>query len=264
VTDAKTMRGIDYIRLVRFHYHLTFSSAISGALLFAEEVGPPLFASLLLLYISFNVLLYGGIYTMNGLADLASDAQHSTKRNRPLPARRVSTQSAAVFSFVLTALGLASGAWLFGTHLFSVYVGALFLNVFYTFFAKQVPYLELVVNSLTHPLRFLGGVLLAGERAPYALLAAVFFLAFGFAVCRRVVEKDVEGWECRKTLPSYSDRELVTLITLSFLGILTLAGTDPVHPRSVYQGIVLVYLVFVYGSCFSWPVRGWLRAIWTT
>ena len=134
----------------------------------------------------------------------------------------------------------------------------------HTFFAKHIPYLELVVNSLTHPLRFLGGVLLAGEKAPYALLAAMFFLAFGFAVCRRMVEKDVEGWQCRAALGSYSDKELVVLITLSFLSILTLAATDAVQPRAVYQGIVLIYRAFVFGGCFSWPVRGWLRAIWTT
>ena len=61
------------LRLIRFQYHITFIGVILGAALVARGLPQSLAQSLALLYVSFNVLLYGGIYTMNDILDAESD-----------------------------------------------------------------------------------------------------------------------------------------------------------------------------------------------
>jgi len=252
-----------YIRLIRFEYHVTFIGVVCGALLFTKAGTAPWYKPLLLLYASFNVLLYGGIYTMNAVADVASDRRHPLKRKRPLPSKAIPMKSAVAFSAVFITAGLLSGLVLFNGPVFHIYIAVLALNVFYTFVAKKVPYLELIINGLTHMLRFLMGVLLVGAEAPRLFLLAIFCLAFGLAGVRRSVEKDVPGWEVRKTLKFYSTRGLIVLELLAFLVISLLWVTDPSVPRVFYGVLAAVYIVLVGGAHLSGPVRHFFRFIWT-
>jgi 4-hydroxybenzoate polyprenyltransferase len=63
--------------LVKPRYHASFVTVAVGALLFAESFDALLVLRLAALYVSFNVLLYGGIYTFNDIADRAADARRT-------------------------------------------------------------------------------------------------------------------------------------------------------------------------------------------
>src|SRR5262245_17767226 len=152
-----------YLELIKFRYHVTFLTVVFAALIFAPHIQASLFRSLIELYISFNVLLYGGIYTLNDLRDLQSDLRHARKRNRPSPSGRVPIRNARYFAALLIAAGLISARVLFGPPIFAVYLAVFGLNVFYSFFARSVAYLDIAINTATHPLRFLLGVLLTGR-----------------------------------------------------------------------------------------------------
>lgn len=253
----------DYIRLIRFKYHVTFISVVLGALLFADGTTMQLLKSIALLYLSFNVLLYGGIYTLNDVADFKSDSRHPLKRNRPLPSGRVSVKAAYLFAVALIVGGLLTGFLLFRMEIFLIYLATLALNIFYTFAAKKVPYLELFVNSATHPLRFFMGVLLVSNAVPYLLLLAVFAIAFGLACVRRVVEMDVKGWEIRSVLKAYSARRLLLLQVMAFLSIIAAATADATTVKAYYAVIAAAYLVLVFGIYFSVRIRGFFRHVWT-
>src|SRR3989304_746319 len=75
-----------YKKLIKPKFHITFIMVILGAFLFAPAISPSLFLTLLFLYLSFNVLLYGGIYTLNDIIDVESDKKSLLKKTRPLPA----------------------------------------------------------------------------------------------------------------------------------------------------------------------------------
>lgn len=81
---------IVWLRLIKFRYHVTFVSVLCGALLFAPRIDRQLGVSLVLLYCCFNILLYGGIYTLNDIADRATDARHPRKGRRPVASGAVS------------------------------------------------------------------------------------------------------------------------------------------------------------------------------
>ena len=78
------------VALVKFRYHVTFINVALGALIFAARLDGAFAWRLFALYVSFNVLLYSGLYAINDLADRESDARHPLKRRRPIPSGRMS------------------------------------------------------------------------------------------------------------------------------------------------------------------------------
>ena len=264
----------DYVKFIRFKYHHSFLVVVLGALLFSNSLTSlpsllKLLQQLLMLYVSFNILLLGGLYTLNDIADAKSDEKHPLKKNRPIPSGRVSTKSALAFSLLLTTAGFASGYALFSRNIFYVYLAIFALNLFYTFVAKKVPYLELVTNSVTHPLRFLMGTLLGSQshtlplQAPYFPILALFLLYLGLACVRRIVEKDVQGWEARKTLRFYPMPVLFSIQLLSFLAILAITAIDASVTKALYLLVTTAYLILVFGIYLFKPVRKLFTTVWT-
>lgn len=262
VTTRRNVLG-NWLRLIRFRYHLSFVGVVLGAVLIAKGLSASLMLSLLVLYLSFNVLLYGGLYTLNDILDAESDRQHPRKRNRPVQSGAISPRAAVLFAVILTAGGLVSGYVLFTAAVFSIYVAVLALNVCYSVAARKVPWLEIVFNAAPHPLRFAMGAALAGGTAPRSLLTGIFFLAFGIAATRRLLEKDVHGWRARTVLESYSDRNLFLLRLMPFCAVFLQLALDASISKAFYVAILTVYAVVVFGVDFLRPVRLFFVELWT-
>lgn len=251
-----------FVALVKFRYHITFISVITGALLFAPRVEARLFGELALLYVTFNVLLYGGIYTMNDIADRASDVRHPRKRCRPIAAGAVGVPAATCFAITLICAGVACGASVFETGVVACFVLALAFNLAYSLFGRNRRYLDLLLNSVTHPTRFLMGTLLVGRVPPATHLLVLMLLAIALSCLRRQVEKDSPGWRSRQTIAAYAPSELprfafACLMTL--LGLIAmLAGEAP-----GFYAIVGMAVVVAVAGWFESPVRKGLREVWT-
>lgn len=256
-------RILAYLELIKFRYHITYLTVVFAALIFASRIDLSLLRSLIQLYLCFNVLLYGGIYTLNDLRDLKSDREHPRKRNRPIASGRVSPQAGRIFSGVLIASGLGSVLLFFGQAMFFVCLAMLGFNLFYSFIARNVPYLDLAINTATHPLRFLLGGLLAGRDAPLLHLGAYFFFVFGLSCLRRELEKDVTGWEARPTLKAYSLRTLRQLEWASIVCILGFLAADGMTSPGFYAVIIPTYLLLVVGARLSPTIRSYLHHVWT-
>jgi 4-hydroxybenzoate polyprenyltransferase len=253
----------DWLKLIRFRYHLSFVGVVLGAALIARGLPVQLSLALLVLYLSFNVLLYGGLYTLNDILDAESDRRHPRKRNRPVQSGAISLRGAALFAATLLAGGLVSGYVLFTDAVFSIYLAVMTLNLCYSAVARQIPWLEIVFNAAPHPLRFAMGAALAGGTAPRSLLLGIFFLAFGIAATRRLLEKDVRGWQARKVIERYTRRDFFLLRTLPFCAVFLLMALDDYLPKAFYAVILTVYLVIVFGVDFLRPVRLFLVELWT-
>lgn len=251
---------MSYLRLIRFKIHVTFIAVIIGALVFAPTISLSLLKPLFLLYLSFNVLLYGGIYTLNDIADIELDRKHSLKKKRPLPSGEISILSALVFAIILISLAFLSGAIFFKAPIMIMYFIFLVLNLFYTFIAKKIPYLELVTNATTNALRFPMGILLVKGDVPYLLLLAFFFLALGIASVKRKIEMDAHGLEGRPVLKFYSENQLVSLQLLSFLAILLLLIIDAKVSKVLYFIIAAFYMPAVFGAYFR-PVKTFIKEL---
>lgn len=245
------MKLINYVRLFKFRYHISFIIVILGALILTDQPFYILVKPLLIVYFSFNVLLYGGLYTLNDIADIESDSKHPKKKNRPLPSKSISIPSAYIFAFVSIFIGLIIAGFCFGRNIFLMYLSFILVNQIYTHIAKKIPYVEILFNSLTYPMRFFLGVLLVTSKVPHFLLLAILLFAFGFACTRRVIERRAPGWEARHVLQYYTEAKLITLQIIAF-GLIAIISIINYPFYDIWYIIMIVlYLIFVCGIYFS-------------
>src|SRR4051794_36868696 len=114
--------------------------------------------------------LSSAVYLWNDLIDIEKDRAHPTKRNRPIPAGRLSTRTASVAATVLGAGSLMFGM-LLGLDFALVAAGYLLLNVAYSLYLKRVVYLDVLAISTGFLLRVLAGALaIHVETSPYLLI----------------------------------------------------------------------------------------------
>ena len=254
-----------YVRLIRFHYHSTFAGVVFGALLTASQPADysVLLPQILALYVTFNILLYGGIYSVNSIVDREADLNHPLKRFRPLPAAELDVRSAKIFAIIMIGAGLASASILFNVFVFGCFMAFVALNLVYSTALKNIPYLEIIANAATHPLRFVMGVVLVEGEIPAALVLAMFFLAFGAAVTRRCVERSLDGWRARPVLESYSARSLFSMRLAGFVAILLIATVDTSVPPVIYRCVLAFYCALVFGFELFPPIKYAFARLWT-
>ena len=252
-----------WLRLIKFRYHLTFCTVVFGALLFARDVNWTLALRLLGLYGCFNVLLYGGIYTLNDVADRSSDARHPRKALRPVASGRVSARAAIAYGAGLIASGLGIAYLLFDEPIVGCFGAVLAFNGIYSLGGRNLRYVDLVFNSITHPTRFLMGTLLVGRVPPLSHLAALLALAIAMSCLRRAVERDLPGAEARVTITRYAPRELPSLSTSCLLILTVMALAFGTRAPGFYIVVLVTGAIVGVGGWLSRPLRAGLREIWT-
>jgi 4-hydroxybenzoate polyprenyltransferase len=248
--------------LLKPRYHLSYTTVVAAALLFARAPDGALAARLLALYLAFNVLLYGGIYIANDVADARADAAHRHKHSRPIPSGQLSMQTAVLSAAGLIASGLLAVALLFPPGVMVASCAALILNAAYSAGGRNVPYLDVALNSAPHAVRFLMGVLLVGQTPPAGHLVAWFCLAAGIACVRRLVELEAGGESNRPTLRHYSTRGLSLAADLGIVTIVALCAVDGFRSPGFYLIAVTAYVLLVLGARRSSVVQGRLAWLW--
>ncbi len=251
----------DYIKLIKFRYNLSFILVILGALLYAPQINLSLLLSLVLVYISFNILMYTGLYTLNDIIDRESDSKHPKKKQRVIPSGKISLFQAWMVCIWGIFFGLLMAFLLFRS-LFYIYLCFIAFNIFYTFFAKKIPYLELIGNSITYPLRLLTGIILVGGVASIGPFIAIFFTALCTSAMRRIIERRYQGYEARKVLTHYTDRSLIIAQVLSFSIILVTLLID--FPRNFlfYLSLIIFCIVFDLILGYNKKLRKYLNYLW--
>jgi 4-hydroxybenzoate polyprenyltransferase len=234
-----------------------------GAMIFAERLDRQLFWRLALLYLSFNVLLYSGLYTINDLADRESDAQHPLKRHRPIASGRVSVHAAARWAAAFLIAGFVSGFYLFGRQIVWCYVAIAAINLLYSLGGRNVAYLDAVLNGLPHVVRFVMGVVLVGRWPPTTHLIAFALLATAFSVLRRRIEHDVPGWEARQSLRDWSVPALDRVLVGSLIGVIALAIFRWRTAPGFYTALLGTMTVLIGGAYSSASIRRALSWVWT-
>ena len=252
----------DYIALIKFKYHASFLAIVVIAFFFAG-ISVELVQRLILLYLSFNILLYTGLYIINDIADFESDRKHPLKRNRPIPSGRISIRIAVLLSTLLITSGLLTGWLFFGMQTVGFYAAFIALSIIYSFFAKHIPYVEIFMNTATHPLRAVMAFALISYPVPTILVTSYAFFILGLMTIRRVVEKDVPGWGARRVLHHYNKQVLLAIKIVSFLAIVAFAVLDTRSNWALYAAMLVIYAALVFGIYHTQFIRSPLRSMLT-
>ncbi len=251
-----------YIALFRFHYHSSFVGVLLGVLIVTRDWSGPLVWRIFLLYGSLNVLLYGGLYTLNAITDAETDSRRRFKRSRPVASGAISRQAAAVFAAGLLVAGFVTGwVWL-GLEVMPFYFLFFALNVLYSLLFRDIFILDIVFNSVTHPPRFWLGMWLAGGGFAWDWLALVFLFAVGVSASRRSVLLSRDSWESRGPLAKYSKLNLLVIKGAAVAAIVLLWIVNQPSFQMPYMLTVCAYVVIVGGIEVVPRIRSAFETLW--
>lgn len=254
----------NYVALLRLPYHSSFVGVLLGVLIVTRHWPESLLGRIFLLYLSLNVLLYGGLYTLNAITDAESDRRHPFKRSRPVASGAISTPGAAMFAAALIVLGLVTGwVWL-GSEVMPVYLLFLVLNLSYSLFFRNVFVLDVLFNSATHPPRFWLGMWLAGNAGSIAWdwLALVFLFAVGMSASRRSVLLNHGAWDTSGPLARYSQRNLLAIKGVAFGAIVLLWILSGPRFQLPYVVTACAYVALVGGIEVVPKIRSGFERLW--
>jgi 4-hydroxybenzoate polyprenyltransferase len=253
----------DGLALIKFRYHITFITVVFGALIFAEHLDFRLLWRLVALYMSFNVLLYSGLYTLNDQADHDSDSQHAVKRHRPIASGRISNRAAAWWMAGFLVSGLISGTYIFGAPIVWCYAAVIVINLAYSCGGREVVFVDAVLNGLPHVVRFVMGAVLVSRWPPATHILSLTLLATAFSALRRRVERDVPGWHARRVLRDWSPAALDRVIVGSLIGLVVVASWQWCAAPGFYAAALGTATLLIGGAYSSTSIRESLRWFWT-
>jgi 4-hydroxybenzoate polyprenyltransferase len=222
------------VRLARPHQWLKNGFVLVGLLFGHAWDDPHMVRSVALVFAAF-CLVASGVYVFNDLRDRAADRVHPRKRHRPLASGAVAPGTAAVYSAVLIAAGLALGFAVSPAALLilAAYVA---LNGAYTLGLKHVAILDVFIIAAGFMLRLLAGTVGVGiPPSQWLLVCGLMVTVFlGFAKRRAELMALADaGGEHRRVLEDYTPALLDNMIAISAACVIVSYGLYTVSPETV-------------------------------
>ncbi len=233
---------------------------VFGAFVFgANRSDPQLFLHAYLLSCTAFVvfcLLSGAVYAFNDLLDRKEDAQHPTKRHRPVASGEISPATAAIISVGAAVVGLGAAAFMPKGFAVTAVV-YIILNLVYSLWGKRRVILDVILIAVGFVLRALAGAEAIEVEVSAWLVICTFtlclFLGFGKRRCElAILENSEKASRHRATLAAYTPDLLTQLLSttggiavVTFL-LYTLDPNTPSPHSMVFTTPLVFYAVFRY------------------
>lgn len=215
----------DYVRIARLDHCIKQVFLLPGVVLAINTAGIHRSANLVervALGFLATTLIASSNYVLNEMLDAPFDRAHPTKRNRPVACGRINLAAANVQWLLLMAAGLLVASAISRAFLLSA-VSLWIMGCVYNIppiRSKDVPYLDVLSESLNNPLRFCLGwySVTSALLPPLSMLLAYWMLGAYFMGLKRFSEyrqlKDIGAASIyRKSLFFYREESLLNSIT---------------------------------------------------
>jgi 4-hydroxybenzoate polyprenyltransferase len=203
----KTMRPKQWTKNI-----LVFAALVFDRQLFQVEPFLRTVAGLLLLCLASST-----IYLINDIADIEQDRQHPKKRFRPLASGTLSIRTAAIAALFFCMISIIA-SFILGTGFGSIVFLYLILNLFYSFWLKHIPIIDVLIVASGFVLRVAAGVsLITVERFSPWLYVCTTLLALFVSFGKRRAELTLLADKAnshRRVLDGYSIALLDQLIVI--------------------------------------------------
>jgi len=171
-------------------------------------------------------LIASAYYVLNEILDAESDATHPTKKYRAVPTGKVDIRLAYLESAFLAAAGLIV-AFSVNKELLCVCIVLLLMACLYNvkpFRLKDIPYLDVLSESVNNPMRLLIGWYCTGiDVLPpvslvmaYWMVGAFFMAVKRFAEYRRINDPQL-AMQYRRSFSHYNEERL--LVSITYYGV---------------------------------------------
>jgi 4-hydroxybenzoate polyprenyltransferase len=173
-------------------------------------------------------LISAANYCLNAIIDMPFDKKHPIKRLRPLPSKRIQPKEAFIIMIILIAISLPISYLLLNPEttvlLFFLFIAALFYNV-RPFRLKDLPYVDVLSESINNPIRFLiGWSIIIGQLPNILILLLIWFSASFLMTKKRLDELNEfkqKTFRYRNVFKYYSKRSLnIAMALYALLGLI--------------------------------------------
>jgi decaprenyl-phosphate phosphoribosyltransferase len=217
-----TLRG--HIQIARLDHWVKNVFVLPG-LVVAFSIDPLAMQSINVMQLLAGILAASIItssnYVINEVLDAPFDRIHPIKRNRPVPSGQVSIPLAYMQWIVLMLAGLALAAWI-SWALFLTLAALWVMGCIYNIppiRTKDVPYIDVLTESVNNPLRMLVGWFLSGTQVipPSSLLTSYWMIGCYFMGIKRFAEyreiaNATVSAKYRKSFSHYNESRLLNSI----------------------------------------------------
>lgn len=132
-------------------------------------------------------LLASSAYLINDLVDLENDKQHLKKQKRPFASEQLSHKIGFILAPLLAIIAL-SFAMLLPINFLIIAIAYYCLTLLYTFFIKQIKWLDAILLAFLYSIRVLAGMTLIENGFSFWLIFFVLSLFFSLALLKRYAE----------------------------------------------------------------------------
>jgi len=182
---------------------------------FAGKIEQILDVNLFLVFISF-CFAASSIYIVNDIIDVEKDRNHPIKRNRPIASGFLSIRFSIIL-LIFLIITLAITLTLIKHALFYI-LFYFILNIFYSFWLKNISILDVVCISVGFVLRIMGGGAATDIYISHWMIIMVFLLTISIAFSKRRDDLvlNIEKGAVRKSLSGYTIQFLDIAKSISF------------------------------------------------
>ena len=213
---------------------------------------PNILLNVLLAFVAYS-LVASSLYIINDYTDQAQDRLHPVKKNRPLAAGTVATQTAFILFAFLMIAAIAIGA--FVGQSFLLILGIYFvMNLGYTFWLKHIAIVDVCIISIGFLLRIFAGGEAAGVPISKWLVVLTFLLAMILALGKRRGEFITSGAtesNTRKSLSGYNlvfiDSSMLFMAAITVVAYLMYTISDEVMERIGSEYIYFTTIFVILG-----------------
>jgi 4-hydroxybenzoate polyprenyltransferase len=252
-----------HIGLCRFDHWIKNVFVLPGWVI-AWAISPDRDIGTSLLKLALGMLSVGLIassnYVLNEILDAPSDRIHPTKKSRPIPAGRASVPVAYAQWILLAVFGMLVSEQLppgFRLSVFALWVMGCLYNI-PPIRTKDVPYLDVLSESVNNPLRMLIGWYVINP-APYQpsltllisywMIGCYFMALKRFAEYRDIGSKSIAA-QYRKSFAFYNDERLLNSVMFYASSAMIFLGAFVMRYR---MELILSF------PCIAWVMAVYLR-----
>ena len=141
------------------------------------------------------------VYIINDLNDLKEDRLHITKKYvKPLANKEISIQFALIVIFIIFSILLFN--IFINFDYFKIPITYFLTSIFYIFFVRKIPYLDIIIISFGYNLRVMFGSFLIDVQTSIIMHLTIFSLALFIISLKRLKEINIIS-SARKSLSLY-------------------------------------------------------------
>jgi len=252
------MKAGDFFNLIRLRQLIFKNSIIVIALIFSIGKFPlsSLLGNVLFIFLGFLCLslVSASSYVINDIVDYEKDKNHPEKKLRAVASGKISKANAFIVASLFLIIGLVLAAFLstYTSLVFLLLVIGLFLvSQFYSFYFREVIFLDIIVISINFVIRAISGVfLIEGGEISYWIILCTFFISMFLVGSKRLTEVNLK--EIKKYRESYEKANKNSLLIIIFMSISAFIIFFCVYsilftrPLLLFSLPVALYVIFLY------------------